>query len=67
MSKCMLTPECNRCKKRLPMSHFDTIPAMVGFKLEDGTVINLCKNCIMDLGRAKEQGKADEFFKDMGI
>ena len=66
-NKVMLTPECKRCKNRLPIRPWDTIPAMCGFKLEDGTVINLCRNCIMDLGKAKEQGKADEFFKELGL
>ena len=67
MGKCMLTPECKRCGKRLPIVPWDTIPAMVGFKMEDGSTINLCKYCIMDLGRAKEQGKTDDFFKEMGL
>ena len=60
-----LTPECSRCGKRLPILVTDKLPAMVGFEMEDGSVINLCRNCIMDLGRAKEHGTTDEFFKFM--
>ena len=67
MGKIELTPKCKRCGHRLAISPNDRLPAMVGFELEDGTVINLCRDCLMDLGKAKQQGRADEFFKEMGL
>lgn len=62
-----MTPECKKCKKRYLMNPHDRLPAMVGFKMEDGSVINICRGCLEELGRAKEQGRENEFFKDMGI
>lgn len=59
------TPECKRCKKRLPMNPHDRIPAMVGFVLDDGTKLNICRNCLEDLGKYKEQGRTDDFFREM--
>lgn len=67
MGKTEMTPECMRCRKRLPISPNDRLPAMVGFELEDGKVINLCRDCLMKLGKAKEQGTEDRFFKQIGI
>ena len=67
MAKIELTPKCTRCRQRFPMSGNDRLPAMVGFELEDGTVINLCRDCIMLLGRAKQEGWEDEFFKEIGV
>ena len=62
-----MTPKCDRCHHRLIMTPADKFPAMVGFQLEDGNVINLCRNCIEDLGRAKQEGKTDDFFKELGL
>ena len=62
-----ITPKCRRCKRRYPIIPGAELPAMVGFVLEDGTKINLCKNCIEDLGRAKQNGTADDFFKKLGL
>ena len=67
MAKVEMTPECMRCGQSFPICDNDRLPAMVGFELEDGTVINLCRYCIMDLGKAKQLGREDEFFKDLGI
>ena len=61
------TPKCDKCGKRMPILPTDMTPAMVGFELEDGKVINLCRKCIMELGKAKQEGRADEFFKELGI
>lgn len=67
MSEIMLTPKCMCCGERYPISPNDRLPAMVGFELEDGNVINLCRDCLMDLGKEKAQGREDQFFKNMGI
>lgn len=61
-----LTPECDKCGERFPIKRKDALPAMVGFECEDGSVIKLCRNCIIKLGTLDEKGK-EEFFKDLRI
>lgn len=58
-----ILPKCEKCGSRPFSMTSDGLPAMVGFELEDGTVINLCKHCLMDLGRAKESGNMEEWDK----
>lgn len=60
-----MTPECKKCKQRYIMNPHDALPAMVGFKMEDGSTINICRGCLEKLGKAIEQDKSDEFFKDI--
>ena len=62
-----LTPKCRCCGNRFAPSPNDKEPIMVGFELEDGTVINLCRYCLKRLESAQEQGNADEFLKRMNL
>ena len=61
------TPECDRCHNELPILPTDETPAMLGFQTKTGKMINLCRNCLIELGRIVEQGKADKFLDDLGI
>ena len=59
--------QCDKCGRTfVDGSHGDGIPNGVGFMLDDGRLINLCANCIIKLGKLKEEGKK-KFFEDLGI
>ena len=71
MGKIPFTPKCKRCGKRyaLPTSS-DGLPNMIGFQLDDGRTINLCRKCIITLGElndAKDEAGLDKFFKEIGV
>lgn len=59
-----VTPKCKKCGNRFPMAFNDfcDMPVMVCFETEDGQKISLCRNCLCELGRAKENGTEDEFW-----
>lgn len=69
MMKIQTTPKCKKCGHRFPMGFDDGsgLPVMVGFETKDGKTINLCKHCLIELGKAKENGTIDEFFKSIGV
>lgn len=56
---------CDKCKIKInhDIKHDDGLPMGVGFQLEDGTIINLCANCIKSLGEMTEQQQAQFFEK----
>lgn len=60
--------KCNKCgkyvdyKKKRP----DGNPPIIGFIQDNGKGINVCADCIMELGRLPEDQR-DEFFRDMGV
>ena len=59
-----LTPKCKKCGHRFPLGFDDgcDLPIMVTFQLEDGSKVNMCRDCLIDLGKAKENGTEDEFW-----
>lgn len=61
-----ITPKCKGCGKRYPIIAGDDLPAMLGFVTRDGRRINVCKHCIMKMGRSTEEEKK-EFFDKLGI
>lgn len=65
MVKVILTSACDKCGERFPIQSRFSIPAMVGFEMSDGTIINLCSKCLAELGSLVEMGKEDEFFKEL--
>ena len=53
----MLTPKCDLCGERIvvpeePQTVADLFPAMIGFEFEDGTMINVCRDCMDKLGES---------------
>ena len=62
-----MTPECDRCHHQLPILPTDETPAMLGFRTKQGKIVNICRNCLTELGRIVEQGEADKFLEDLGI
>ena len=61
----MLTPKCAKCKQQKPIIPDSIIPAMVGFEMEDGKIINICSDCLAKLGEMKD-GETDNFFEGLG-
>jgi hypothetical protein len=63
--------KCDKCKSNFLIGNrADGTPNGVGFQLQDGRIINLCADCISELGRLRE--KKDEagtkaFFKEIGV
>lgn len=50
--------KCSDCGKYIyPGQREDGLPAGVGFRLADGSIINVCSDCIMK--RGEEDGKSD--------
>lgn len=44
--------KCSECGKEIiPGNRCDGLPNGVGFVLDDGTVINVCSDCIINVGR----------------
>ena len=52
------TPRCCHCGKRYPLDLAQNMdfPIMLGFQLEDGTVLNYCYKCISYVGKKKTEG-----------
>ena len=49
---------CSKCKKEFMAGNRpDGLPNGVGFEMEDGLVINLCANCIMELGKLDRESQ----------
>ena len=43
--------KCNECKKEFyPGNRPDGLPNGVGFETKDGSIINVCSDCIIKLG-----------------
>lgn len=59
--------KCDNCKKGFVAGNrADGIPNGVGFQMKDGTVITLCADCIIELGRKSHKGRK-EFFENLGV
>lgn len=58
--------KCDNCKKEFVAGNRgDGIPNGVGFQMKDGTVITLCAECIIELGKLNDKGRK-EFFNKFG-
>lgn len=65
MKKMMMTPKCKKCGKRYPIGNLPNgVPAMIGFQLKDGSVMNICGNCICDVGGMTEEER-DYFLNEV--
>ena len=51
--------KCDVCGKVFYPGETDGIPNGVGYVLEDGTVYNVCSECLMKVGEQAEGGKND--------
>lgn len=59
--------KCDNCKKVFVAGNrADGLPNGIGFEMKDGTLITLCAECIMELGRLDDKGK-DKFFEKLGV
>lgn len=66
MKKMMFTPPCTNCKKRTTVGNTNGIPNMVGFQMKDGKTINLCQECLIQLGKLSDADK-HEFYAKLGV
>ncbi len=58
--------KCDKCGKLYaPGNRPDGCPNGVGFKLADGSIYNVCADCLINLGKEIE-GKAGEELEDIG-
>lgn len=59
---------CSICGKTFVNGNTNTngIPNGVGFYCKDGTLFNMCAQCIIDFGRMTDAEK-DEFFTKHGL
>ena len=56
---------CSKCKNKVYIGNRpDGLPNGVGFEMEDGLVINLCANCIMELGKLDRESQ-EEFIGEL--
>jgi len=59
--------KCDNCKKGFVAGNrADGIPNGVGFQMTDGTLITLCAECIIELGKLNDKGRK-EFFEKFGV
>lgn len=62
--KTMMTPKCKRCKKRVLMIDDGSgLPAMMGFQCKNGKTLNICRNCMIEMGKDVESGNMEEWNK----
>lgn len=54
--------KCNKCGKKFKNGNTNGLPNGLGFQLHSGEVLNLCRDCIIELGTIKNEKKRDEFF-----
>lgn len=66
-TKCVLKEDktmdeiiCNECGKVFHPGDTNGLPNGVGFMLSDGTVWNVCAECLMKIGEALEKGGKNE-------
>ena len=58
---------CDNCKKRFKAGNApDGTPNGVGFQMQNGKIITVCRSCIMLVGMMSDS-KKDEFFKKLGV
>ena len=63
MQKFPVTPPCNRCGRRYPIIEDGSgMPIMVSVNTAKGSKINICRYCLLELGKMKESGNLDEFY-----
>jgi len=57
---------CSVCGKTFLPGNTKGLPNGIGYMLQDGTLFNMCAECIIDFGRMTEEEK-DKFFNEHGI
>ena len=58
---------CDKCKKKIKQGiRKDGLPNAIGFELEDGKEIILCKECLDDLGSRNEKEK-QKFLDELNL
>lgn len=50
--------KCEECGKKFkPGQRPDGLPTGIGFQMRDGSIYNVCSDCLIDMGRKKEYAK----------
>lgn len=55
---------CSKCGKRFKIGNTNGMPNGCGFMMDDGTLINVCQQCLIELGGMSKEEK-DAFFADI--
>ncbi len=56
-----MTIKCNECGKEISPVETNGLPNGVGFELEDGTIWNVCAECLVKISETLERvGKNDK-------
>lgn len=60
--------KCDKCKKNISevIQRADGLPNDVSYELEDGTVITLCSDYIIEFVSRDKKGQED-FFKELSV
>lgn len=60
------TPKCDKCGKRYFINHpTGGVPVMLGFQLEDGSVLNYCYKCIEEIGKESASFRSDAYKENL--
>ena len=57
---------CSSCGRRIRSGNSNGMPNAIGFVQADGTLVNLCQQCIIELGKMSDKNK-DEFLEGLGL
>lgn len=60
------TPPCDMCGKEKVIYPFASVPAMTGFQLNDGRILNICTPCMERLVTMSEE-EQKKAFERMGV
>ena len=55
---------CTKCGKSFTLGNVGGLPNGVGFQLEDGTLINICRECLIKVGEMDDKDR-DNFFEEL--
>jgi len=57
---------CSICGKTFVQGNTNGMPNGLGYLLDDGTLINMCQDCIIAVGEMTSE-EQDKFFDEHGI
>lgn len=55
--------KCRKCGKTITVGNTNGLPNGVGFQLEDGTILNVCQSCLMEVGAMSDEDR-EKWFAD---
>ena len=55
---------CTKCGKSFTPGNVGGLPNGVGFQLDNGTLINICRECLIEVGEMDDKDR-DKFFEEL--